>query len=395
MTGRVSWAGALALSLLIGTFPPFALGAFGPQLRDDLGLATADVGLLFAGLYTVAVFGSPLAGPLVDRLGGRRSCLLLLLLSVPALTAASLAGSRGALLLALVPCGAAMAFANPGTIRWATAAPTEDLRNTLVGVAQAGVQAGALAAGGLAAAHVVGLGWRDALRVTAVVAAAGLVVAWRAPDDRRLVSTGTARSAGVAEAALDVPTRRARSVQRALAGYAACMGAGTSVVIAYLPSFGVDAVGLSIGVAGATAALYGAVALVCRSVLGPVLRRTGGADHRALLVMSGGAIAAVLVVAAGAWSPPAVWIGTVLFGATGTTWPAVAFLLVAIHSPVADAGRTAAWVTAAFYTGMWLAPPLAGRLVATGGYPRAWGLVGLAYLAAVVPALRVRRQVRA
>ncbi len=386
--GRGMWSAALAMALLIGVFPQFALGALGPQLRDDLGLSPADLGLAFTALYVLGVAGSPVAGPLADRIGGRIACLGLLLVSGASLWAASLVSTRFGLLAAMVPAGAAMALANPGTTRWAAAAATPRQQASLVGIAQAGVQAGALVAGGLAAAAALGLDWRGALRIGALIAAIGAVATWYGPRDH---AKGTSASApdGDTSSQASPAVRRAR---RSLAGYALLMGGGTAIVFAYLPSYGVDVVELSIPVAGATTMVFGVTALICRLLLGAVLRRDDQVGPRLLSIMSVGAAASIGLIAAGGISPLWLWPGVVLFGATGTTWPVAAYLAVLRHSPRGSAGRITGWVTASFYLGLWMTPAIAGRVIAELGYPFVWLGAGVLYLTAMTAARSLPRR---
>jgi predicted MFS family arabinose efflux permease len=393
--GRPLWAAALGLTLLVGIFPQFAIGALGPQLRVDLGLDAADLGIVFAGFLGLGVLCSPLAGPLVDRIGGRRACVGLLVVSGLALVGASFASSRAGLIAAMLPAGLAMAFANPGTNRWASSAPSARTQATLVGVAQAGVQAGALLAGGLAAASVAGLDWRGAMRAGAALAVVGALLAWRAPGDhvpRGL--RGTSAAAGTADGASGREALAHRRELRVLATYALLMGGGTAVVFAYLPTYAVDVGRLSVAAAGATTMVFGGTALVCRLGLGVVIRRPDQVGPRLLVGMAVGSAVAVGLITAGALAPGWIWVGTVVFGATGTTWPAVAFLAVVRASPPGGAGRVTGWVTAAFYLGLWATPPLAGRLIAGAGYGWLWAGAAACYLLATVPAARLPRPPR-
>lgn len=383
-----AWAGALHLTLLVGVFPQFAIGALGPQLRADLQLRPEDIGVVFAGLLGLGVLGSPLAGPLVDRIGGRRSCLGLLLVSGAVLTGASFAASRASLIAAMLPGGAAMAFANPGTNRWASAA--RDLRSqaTLVGAAQAGVQAGALIAGALAAASVLGLDWRGALRIGAALALVGVVAVWRGPEDRPDVraTRSRTRSSGSPDTPAPACLLRRRDL-RSLATYAMLMGGGTAIVLAYLASYAVDVARLTMAAAGATTMVFGATALLCRLGLGVVIRRPDQVGPRLLVGMAVGSAIAVGVITAGAGNSAWIWVGAVVFGATGTTWPAVTFLAVVRASPDGAAGRVTGWVTAAFYLGLWVTPPLVGQVIVRVGYPWLWATAVGCYLLAVLPVL--------
>jgi predicted MFS family arabinose efflux permease len=386
--GRGTWATALALALLIGVFPQFALGALGPQLRNDLGLSPADLGLAFTALYVLGVAGSPIAGPLADRIGGRITCFGLLLVSGTSLWAASVVSTRLGLLAAMVPAGAAMALANPGTTRWAAAAGTARRQASLVGIAQAGVQAGALVAGGLASAAALGLDWRGALRIGSLIAAIGAVATWYGPKDRATTPAPPARDG-------DTGTQTSPEVhraQRSLAGYALLMGGGTAIVFAYLPSYGVDVVGLSIPTAGATTMVFGATALICRLLLGVILRRGDQVGPRLLSIMSIGAAGSIGLLAAGAASSVWLWSGVVLFGATGTTWPVAAYLAVLRHSPKGSAGRVTGWVTASFYLGLWMTPGIAGHVIAEFGYPLVWLGAIVLYLASLTAAWSLPRR---
>lgn len=174
-------------------------------------------------------------------------------------------------------------------------------------------------------------------------------------------------------------------MQLALAGYAALMGAGTGVVFAYLPSFAADVGGLSAAAAGATATVFGATALIGRLSLSALPRRLLERVRPFLVVLSVGAVGAVVLLAATTVGTGWLWAGTVLFGATGTTWPALAFLGVIRASPPGTAGRVTGWITAAFYLGLWLTPPVAGQVITSVGYTAAWGLAAACYLVALVP----------
>lgn len=383
-----AWATALGLTLLVAVYPQFALGTLAPQLRDDLGIGPLGLGLLFVSFYVVAAAGSPLAGPIVDRIGGRRGCVTCLLIAALAMMAASLATSPGGLGLALLPAGAAVAMANPATTRWALSADSADRQGALVGFAQAGTQAGALVAGALGAASALGLEWRGSLRIIAAVALLSAVLARWGPDDRvtaaqRPFSGG--RSGGRA-ATMEDGGRRYR---RRLLVYAALMGVGSSVVLAHLPSYAVDDVRLGVVAAGATASLYGGVALICRLALGPILRYTGGVDG-VLPVLPIGAAVAIGSIAAGALSPSLMWIGTILFGVTGMTWQAVAFLAAGRAAAPGGSGRATGVLAAVFISGLLVGPPVAGLLIDVWGYGLAWLLAGSCSVLALAPMVRIR-----
>jgi len=399
------WASALGLALLVGIFPQFALGALGPQIRLDLGITASDIGLLFSVLSAAGVLASPVLGRVVDRTGGRHAAIALLALAGSALVAASFARSRTDLLIAMVPAGFAMAAANPATNRWASAASPARRQALLVGVGQASVQVGALVAGLLAAAVAIGLDWRGALRIGAGLAVLGIVVAWSSPaDDPGLIRgrVRPARGAALRRVEAAAATERSgevtvlrRRVQIALGAYALAMGGGSALVLSYLPAFAVDRVGLSVAVAGATGIVFGTVAIVTRLALSATLREPDRVLAGVLAVLSAGAAVSVTLIAmAGEHGPVLLWAGTVLFGATGTAWPMVAFLGVVRASGPGEAGIVTGWVTAAFYTGLWATPLIGGMLLRGPGYGPLWALAAAVMLLALFPALGTRPLMR-
>ena len=65
----------LTLGMAVCTFLPYALGALGPFITADLGITRTALGSLTTVTYLFGAALSPVAGPAVDRFGGRR-CLL-------------------------------------------------------------------------------------------------------------------------------------------------------------------------------------------------------------------------------------------------------------------------------------------------------------------------------
>jgi predicted MFS family arabinose efflux permease len=389
------WASALGLALLVGIFPQFALGALGPQIRLDLDISASEIGLIFSVLGAAGVLTSPILGRTVDRTGGRHAVMALLALAGASLLAASFARSRNDLLLAMIPAGFAMAAANPATNRWASAASPARRQALLVGIGQASVQVGALAAGLLAAAVAVGLDWRGALRVVAVVAALGIVVAWASPaDDPGVIRTARPPALRVIAAVTDQQrgvVQLRRRVQIGLAAYALTMGGGSALVLSYLPSFAVDRVGLGVAVAGATSIVFGTVAIVTRLALSTVLREPDRFLSRVLIMLSiGAALAVTLIALAGERGPVLLWTGTVLFGATGTAWPMVAFLGAVRASGPGEAGIVTGWITAALYAGIWATPLIGGALLRGSGYGPLWTMAAASILLSILPAWTTR-----
>lgn len=389
-----TWALGMSLTLLVGVTPQFLLGALGPQLRVALDMSAADIGVMFSFVVGSAVLAAPVLGRLIDRTGGRIGSIALLTVSGASMLAASFATSRTSLLVALIPAGFAMAAANPATNRWATAAESPRLQSLLVGVAQASVQAGALGAGLLASSVALGLDWRGSMRIASCLAVLGLLVAAYAPSDgpglvRRRPTRAEQRATDTGPGG-DL-TRLRRRVQLALGGYALLMGACTSLGITYLPTYAVDRVGLSIAGAGATTAVYGSVAVLMRIALGAAIRDPDRLLAPVLTALAlGAATSLALIAAADGRSVVLLWVGTALFGATGTSWTMVAFLGIVRVSAPGTAGVITGWVTAAFYTGLGGAPLVGAVLLRNGDYSTVWTLAMVFAVLSVAPAAGTR-----
>src|SRR5688572_29969093 len=77
------------------SFPGFAFGALGPFLVDDFDLSRSGLGLLTTLFFAVGGILSLVAGPMVDRLGGRT--VTLGAFAVIGITILAIAGSPSSL----------------------------------------------------------------------------------------------------------------------------------------------------------------------------------------------------------------------------------------------------------------------------------------------------------
>ncbi|MEU6949598.1 MFS transporter, partial [Streptomyces sp. NPDC046316] len=179
------WAGRRLTALLtcamaFSMLQLFLLGALGPRLVDELGISPTVLGLTTTiGFGTAAVL-SPAGGRVVDRIGPRRSLVLLLLISAAALALIGAAPGAGLLLGAVALGGLPQALANPATNKAVLATVPPDRRGAVTGMKQSGVQLGAFAAGLPLAALAGGVGWRGAVWTAAGTALLTGLWAWRA-----------------------------------------------------------------------------------------------------------------------------------------------------------------------------------------------------------------------
>ncbi|MGH2751366.1 MAG: MFS transporter [Actinomycetota bacterium] len=372
---RITFSTVLAAAMGASSFPAFAFGALGPFLVDDLQLSRSRLGLLTSSFFVVGGVLSLIAGPMVDRFGGRRVMLGGFVIIGIALLAMAVAPSYPPLLAAAGFAGLSVATGNPTTNKLVAVHVPEGRRGVIMGVKQSGVQIGAFAAGALLAPLAAWLGWRTALALSAIVpllGALGAVVV--VPPDR-----------------LESPTSAAAAARRAplahavwwLAAYAFLMGSGVAAVTAYLPLFAVERLDFSVQTAGAVAAFIGLVGIAGRILWGVVTERRRSFVVTLLALAAGAIIAVLLILAAERGTPPLLWTGALLFGATAVTWNSVGMLAVIAAVGPATAGRASGYVLFGFYLGFVGSPIAFGSLVdGTGRYDIAWATIAGIFVAA-------------
>nr|WP_323187896.1 MFS transporter [Streptomyces sp. NBC_01264] len=372
MTGRGPAGGLTALltgAMAFSMLQLFLLGALGPRLVEELGVSPAVLGwTTTVGFGTAAVL-SPLGGRLVDRIGPRRSLVLLLSVSAAALALIGAAPGTGFLLGAVALGGLPQALANPATNKAILAAVPPGRRGPVTGMKQSGVQLGAFAAGLPLTALAGGIGWRGAVWTAAATAALAALWARRAlPADPRAAPAGP----------------RAPLVPRGdiawLAVFSLFLGCGIASVNTYAALFGAQRLGMGPTAAGALVAVLG-VAGIAGRVGWSKAARPGRAEWLPGALAAGAVGAAALLVAASTVRP-LVWVAAVAVGVFAVAANAVSMVLVMQRSAPGRAGQDSALVAVGFFTGFAVGPLLFGPLANAGHYGTGWLLVAAEFGAA-------------
>ncbi|MEV6021804.1 MFS transporter [Streptomyces sp. NPDC052036] len=361
----------------------FLLGALGPRLVDDLKVSPTVLGLTTTVGFGAAAVLSPAGGRVVDRLGPRRCLVALLLVSAVALALIGSAPGTGFLLTAVALGGLPQALANPATNKAILAAVPIERRGSVTGMKQSGVQLGAFAAG-LPLAALAGMtGWRGAVWTAA--GAAVLAAVWAA---RALPADPPPK---VAPASW-VP----RGAIGRLALFSLLLGCGIASVNTYLALYGVRRLGLGPTAAGALVAVLGIAGIAGRVGWSKVAGQPG----RAAWLPGGlaaGAVGAALLLAASAYAHPLAWAAAVAVGLFAVAANAASMVLVMQRAAPGRAGQDSALVSAGFFAGFAIGPPLFGLLAGAGRYGTGWLLVAGEFVGASVVALawavRERRSV--
>jgi predicted MFS family arabinose efflux permease len=368
------------MAMGVGPLALYGLSANAPLVIDDLGLSIAQFGSLGTVAFLVAAVSSALLGRYVDRHTARSVMVVLYLGTGLAFVTAAAANSFWLLLIAVAVSGCAQSLSNPVTNRLITNRVPPGRRGLLMGVKQAGVQMAQFIAGLTLPAVALLVGWRGALGLCVVVAAAGLWLALRVP------STVAARTVGAVE------HRTVSGLPRSvwwLMAYALLTGAGLYASNMYLPLFSYDDLGLSATVAGFTAAVVGGVGLVARIGFGHVADRMKR-PHWALSILAAVAAvgAACLLASSITGRPSLMWLGAVVFGASGIATNVVVMLALVRVTPLQVIGAASGRVAIGLYSGFAVGPICFGLIVETAGsYQLGWLSVVTMYAAAALLAL--------
>ncbi|MGI5500226.1 MFS transporter [Lentzea sp. CA-135723] len=412
--GRAAVPVLTTAAMTASMLPLFLLGALSPALVREFGIARPLLGVLVTAGFGVAVVLSLAIGPVVDALGPRRSITALFATSAVALTVFAVAPHYVVLVLAVALGGVPQALANPSTNKLIAASVEAARRPLLLGIKQSGVQLGAFVAGLPLAWLADSVDWRLAVGVaagSAVVAALGCLALPQdpAPGERsRLsadpvstarsplaadpVSTGRSPLAAHPAARPSSPAADPASVRRPafatflqasglvwrLAGFSVLLGSGIAAVNTYVALYATEALAFSPPVAAGLVAVLGVVGIAGRIVWSRV------AGRELLAGLSAAAVVAPLLLLTGV--PALAWVAMVVVGACAVAANAISMVLVVAASRGPELGRNSALVSAGFFAGFAVGPPLFGLA----GYGAGWVLVAVEFAVAVVVAWRAR-----
>lgn len=374
----------LAGVMAVGTSANAVIPVLAPVLVRELGIDRAGVGSVVSVVGLGGALVSVFAGALVDRLGGRRLALGILGAGTCVLALTAMSRSLGGLLVAGVVCGLANGASNPATNELIATRLPRGRQGITTGVKQSGVYGAVFLAGLGLPPLVAAFGWRIAVWITlAVPVGLALLTLIVVPPDsvaRRHAPAGRVRF-------------RAPASVVWMTVYGFFMGMGAGAMLAFIPLYAQEGVGLSVQAAGLVASTFGILGIAARILWARGSERLADYARPLRLLALLSALAAGLVLIAAPERPWLLWVGVVLAGATVTAWNAVAMLAVVVRAPGGQTGRASGLVTVGFLSGLGSAPPAFGAVVdRTGSYDLAWGGVIAVLLVAALTATLWRRQ---
>lgn len=372
---RVSEPVLMALLLAAMGMPMmvfYAVGVLGPEIMRTLQLPVAALGWLTTATFGVAAAASLVAGPLVSRIGVRRSLLALFVLVALSFGLIRITSGFYGLLMALLVCGLAQALANPSTNQAIAHWADPGRKAFLVGLKQSGVQLSALLAGALMPLLAGWLSWQDAflLWVPLLIVLALLGVRM-IPRDQ----------GGRSSRPMSVMRPGRALVLLALVQLG--VGVALSSFMTYLGVFAVE-MGVAPESAGLMVMLFGVTGVLARTLLTPLARNWPDESLMLGVLIVGACVAlSVMQLTTPAHHLP-LWSAVTGIGATLVATNAIAMSML-LHDPAfGEVPRASGWLSAGFFTGFALGPPGFGALVATWGFTTAlWGLMACLLLALI------------
>jgi predicted MFS family arabinose efflux permease len=359
----------MALSML----PLYLLGALGPYLVSEFGITQPLLGLLVTVGFGVAAILSPLVGPTVPAIGPRRCLISLFVGCAVALTLFAVAPVYGALVAAVAASGVPQALANPSTNQLIAGAVPAKRRGGITGVKQSGVQVGAFFAGLPLAALAAAVNWRVAVVLAVATALAGALAALTLPADPASVLRPQWTS-------LAWPRGNAAW----LCGFSVLLGAGSSAVNTYVALYAVQQLRMPPELAAALIAALGVAGIVGRIGWSRVAIRGRSPGMVLPPLALGAALAAIALIAATRFGAGWAWFGAVGVGSCAVSANAVSMVIVIAGARPGQVARDSAGVSAGFFAGLALGPPVFGCIIqaAGGHYEWGWVLVAVEFLAA-------------
>lgn len=359
-----------------------AIGVLGPFLVIEIGLTGSQLGVLASIVPLSGAALAPYAGNQVDRFGGRRLAVVLLISASLGLLLFAVSPSLPFLMVAAVVAGLALSIGNSSTNALIATHIPAGRQATVVGVKQSGVQLAAVIVGATVPSLALAFGWRMATASMILVVALmlALVLAW-VPADGPVApraERATKGSEGGPVATDWVPARW-------LAAYAFILGAGSVGVVTYLPLYAVQRGGMTVTLAGALASVMAAVASAARIVWARIAERRSDTPTMLLLLAVLSTVAHLIALRADG-SSGLLWIATVGLGMSAVAWNGVAMLHIVLWAPRQLSGRYTGRVQVAFSLGMFVSPLIFGVLLdRTGTWTAAWSaMAALSALSGIV-----------
>ena len=349
--GAFAVVGVSLGALTAATFAIVALGALAPELKDEFGFSSAEVGFLVSIVFIGGAITSPRAGALTDRVGPAAVLGVSLVLFAAAMAVAAVASTVAIFLAALTVAGVMYAGVNPPT-NVVVAGRMARRVGFFLSVKQSGVPLGGLLAGIVLPPIAIAYGWRWAL--AAPVAACAVLA---------VLST---QLRGAAVIGSDDPDQQGSSplTRRdllALGVFGFAMSGTQWSVFAHLTVFLTEERAFSLALAGLALGLAQGLGAAARLLWGWLSDIPG--RRLTILVMLAGAGSLCLAALAAGVRGPLMWLTIGAAGIVIIGWNGAYYALIADRAGAGGLGRASANSLVFIFAGTVVVPPLLGLTV--------------------------------
>ena len=379
----------LTVAYGMGAFGMLGVSPLAPSLVEGFRLSRLDVAFIVPSVYLGGLFFSLPAGHLADRWGVRPTFLGGLILGAGGLALAAAAPRFWMFLGCLFLAGVGWSVVNPVLGKAIVDLFPVRERGIAMGIKQMGLTVGGVISALVLPPIAAALGWRAAVATCAIVMGTPALASWPL-----LAPLGTAR-ADAADGPATAPESSwwwlKRPALLVLFGTGVVLGMTQSAVLAYLPLYGVQVLGMTAVAAGALVAAAQGGGAAARLGLGAASDRWLGGRRPPWLVLSSLIGATVFLAYALAPMPQPMVAATLAFaagiGAHG--WVGIYFIASAEAGGLRQSGLLSGVSFAAIVVGLLLGAPLFGTVLeASDSYRAAWGVfAALSLLVAAVMAM--------
>lgn len=337
-----------------------------PAVAADFGVDASSVGYYQSCVFAGAAMLTVLSGTLVRRHGGVRVNQISLVVGAVGLLAIASANLPLAMAMTLL-IGGSYGLATPGASHiLARVAPAEH-RGLIFSLKQSAVPIGGLTAGLLIPPIVEGYGWRTAIVVVVTMMVASILAIQplrRKLDDDREPGYPVRLTATREAVALVLLTPALRPIVLVAFSF----GAVQLSLFAFLVTYLVERVGLSLVLAGTVFAVMHAAGVVSRVLWGWVSDRYLG-SRRLLAWLALGIVASTGTAAffSEAWPLWAIVTVCAALGMTAVGWNGVYLAEVARAVPLRDVGPATGGVLMFTFVGVMVGPSAFSAIVALSG----------------------------
>ncbi len=373
---RATMPFTLVVTMVASSFQIFALGVLAADIIDGLDISRGGLGAIAATNTLVGAVTSPTTGRITDRIGPRRSVVIVLLWSAVGMALMAAATSWWVLLASAALLGVPQGWGNPSTNSLIASRVRNGRQGLVTGIKQSGVTLGVFLSGltlpGLAALT----DWHGACWFySALFGVFALIVIVLLPPE----ADGSAATIAAPVGATRTPV--AGFVWR-IAIYAFLLGAASGGIARFLALFANEELGMSVTTAGLVVALTGLLGMGTR-IWAARLAETRVDPNRLLVWLAYSSVACSLMLvvstSAGSWM---LWPTAVMFSFGFTAWNAVAMLAVIKGVSTAQAGRASGIIMFGFLGGHSVGSPVAGSVIdAFGSYEPVWWAAAVLSLA--------------